>query len=173
MKIFDKKKFIVVALNADDKIFVVHVTALAELRIMPIYPFCQTQVTLLTSEKNGISTEYFDFYNVFYSNSAVELLEYPGILNHFIDLLDDKQPPYSPIYSLGPIKLKTLKTYIKANLVSSSINKLIATSPFIDLALLIVKHTFLPNVNSKRKHINLMVACKKRQSINLPLTNQP
>ncbi len=39
-----------------------------------------------------------------------------GINNHAIKLVDDWQPPYGAIYSLGPVELKTLKTYIKNNL---------------------------------------------------------
>ena len=35
---------------------------------------------------------------------------------HAIDLEDGKQPPYGPIYSLGPVELETLKTYIKTHL---------------------------------------------------------
>ena len=35
---------------------------------------------------------------------------------HAIDLEDRKQPPYGPMYSLGPVELETLKTYIKTYL---------------------------------------------------------
>ena len=35
---------------------------------------------------------------------------------HVIDLENGKQPPYGPIYSLGPVELETLKTYIKTHL---------------------------------------------------------
>ena len=35
---------------------------------------------------------------------------------HAIELEGDKQPPYGPIYSLGPVELKTLKTYIETHL---------------------------------------------------------
>ena len=34
---------------------------------------------------------------------------------HAINLEDSKQPPYGPIYSLGPVELETLKTYIKTS----------------------------------------------------------
>ena len=71
---------------------------------------------MLTSEENGIPAEYSHFSNVFSSDSAAELPEYIRINDHPINLLDDKQPPYGPIYSLGPVELETLKTYIKANL---------------------------------------------------------
>ena len=41
--------------------------------------------------------------------------------NYAIKLEKDKQPFFSPIYSLGLIKLKTLKTYIKTNLINGFI----------------------------------------------------
>ena len=35
---------------------------------------------------------------------------------HVIELEEGKQPPFGPIYRLGPVELETLKTYIKTNL---------------------------------------------------------
>ena len=46
----------------------------------------------------------------------MELPKNTGIKKHAIELQDGKQPPYEPIYSLGPVKLKILKTYIKTYL---------------------------------------------------------
>ena len=123
MEIINKIEFAVAVLNEDDETFVVHVAALAEPMIMPIHPSCQAQVAILTSEKTGIPAEYSDFFNVFSSNSAAELLEHTGINDHLIDLLNNKQLPYSSIYSPGPMKLEMLKTYIKANLTSSFIRR--------------------------------------------------
>ena len=76
---------------------------------------------MLISEETRIPAKYSDFSNVFSSDSAVELLEHTGINDHPINLLDDKQLLYGPIYSLGPVELETLKTYIEANLASSFI----------------------------------------------------
>ena len=121
VKIIDKREFAVAALNADDETFVVHVAALAEPTTMPIYPSRQAQVAALISEKTGIPAEYSDFSDVFSSDSAAELPEHTGINDHSINLLDDKQPPYGPIYSLEPVELETLKTYIKTNLASGFI----------------------------------------------------
>ena len=73
------------------------------------------------SEETRIPAEYSDFSNVFSSDSAAELPKHNGINDHPIDLLDNKQSPYGPIYSLGPVELETLKTYIKANLASGFI----------------------------------------------------
>ena len=46
----------------------------------------------------------------------MELPENTGMNKHTIKLEKDKQPPFEPIYSLGPVKLEILKTYIKINL---------------------------------------------------------
>ena len=121
VEIINKREFAAAALNADDETFVVHVAALAEPTTMPIHPSRQAQVAALTSEETGIPAEYSDFSNVFSSDSAAELPEHTGINDHPINLLDNKQPPYGPIYSLGPVELETLKTYIKANLASGFI----------------------------------------------------
>ena len=40
---------------------------------------------------------------------------------HAIKLEEDKQPLFEPIYSLGPVELKTLKTYIESNLANGFI----------------------------------------------------
>ena len=63
-----------------------------------------------------ISIEYSDFADIFSPELASELLKYTEINNHAIKLVDDWQLPYGPIYSLEPVKLETLKTYIETNL---------------------------------------------------------
>ena len=133
VEIIDKKEFAAAALNADDKTFVMHIAALAEPMTMPIYPSCQAQVAALTNEETGIPAEYSDFSDVFSPDSAAELLEHIGINDHPIDLLDNKQLPYGPIYSLGPVELETLKTYIEANLASGFIrpSKSLAGAPIL------------------------------------------
>ena len=120
VEIIDKSEFAAI-LKADDKIFVVHVAALTEAMTIPIYPFCQAQVAALSSEETGILAEYSDFSNIFSSDSTAELPEHTRINNHPINLLNDKQPPYCPIYSPGPVEVEMLKTYIEANLASGFI----------------------------------------------------
>ena len=84
-----------------------------------MYPSHKVQVTLLTSIK--ISTKYFNFSDIFPFNSAAELSKYIGINDYSINLLKNKQTFYSLIYSLKPVEIETLKTYIKVNLASSFI----------------------------------------------------
>ena len=65
--------------------------------------------------------EYFDYSNVFLAENATELPENTGINEHAIKLEEGKQPPFGPIYSLGPVELETLKTYIETNLANGFI----------------------------------------------------
>ena len=121
VEIIDKREFAAAALNADNETFLVYVAAPAEPTTMPIYLSCQAQVAALMSKETGILAKYSNFSNVFSLNSAAELTERTKINDDPINLLDDKQLPYSPIYSLGPVELEMLKTYIKANLARSFI----------------------------------------------------
>ena len=64
-----------------------------------------------------VPAKYSDFADVFSLDLASELLEYSGINDHAIELVEDyKQLPYRPIYSLWPVELETLKAYIETNL---------------------------------------------------------
>ena len=69
----------------------------------------------------SISTEYFDFADVFSLELALKLPKHIGIYNYAIKLVDDQQSPYGSIYSLGPIELKILKIYIETHLKNSFI----------------------------------------------------
>ncbi len=65
--------------------------------------------------------EYADFADVFFPKLAAEPLEHTGINDYAIELVDDQQPLYGPIYSLGPMELETLKAYIDNNLANGFI----------------------------------------------------
>ena len=68
-----------------------------------------------------IPAEYSDYSDVFLAENAAELPENTGMNEHAIELEEGKQPPFGPIYSLGPVELETLKTYIKTNLANGFI----------------------------------------------------
>lgn len=68
-----------------------------------------------------VPPEYSDYTNVFLEASTVKLFEHTAINNHFINLVDDKQPLYGPIYSPGLVELEMLKTYIETNYANSFI----------------------------------------------------
>ena len=51
-------------------------------------------------------------------------MEFPGntgINEHAIELEEDKQLPFGPIYNLGPVEVETLKTYIETNMANGLI----------------------------------------------------
>lgn len=59
--------------------------------------------------------------DIFSLEFIVKLSKYIGIKNYQIDLIDGPQSSYSSIYSLVPVKLETLKTYIEINLANNFI----------------------------------------------------
>ena len=121
-------------MDADSKTFVVHV-AIREREEMPVHSEKQAQIQsgtqILDKAQVGallfdetlieVPAEYSDYSNIFSAEDAAELLENTGINEHTIKLEKNKQPLFGPIYSLGPIKLETLKTYIQINLANSFI----------------------------------------------------
>ena len=88
---------------------------------MTIHPARKAQLALLLAEEVTVLVEYSDFADVFSEKSVNVLLARTEANEHAIELEKGKQPPYRPIYSLGPVELKTLKTYIETNLVNGFI----------------------------------------------------
>lgn len=54
--------------------------------------------------------------DIYYFNLIIELSKNIGTNKHAIKLVESKQPPYRPIYSLSLVNLKILKIYIKTHL---------------------------------------------------------
>ena len=76
---------------------------------------------MLLAEKVIVLTKYADFANIFLKKSAEVLPECTKLIEHAIKLEESKQLFYGSVYSLSPIKLETLKTYIKTNLANNFI----------------------------------------------------
>ena len=57
-----------------------------------------------------------DFAKVFLEGKTLVLPKHTELNEYAINLENGKQPLYRPIYSLGPVELETLKTYIKTYL---------------------------------------------------------
>ena len=110
----NKKKFAKAALDKNFKAFVIHVTSL---NLVPgIYPDREVWIASLFTKKVKIPDKYSDFTNVFWEEKALILLERTELNKYAINLKDGKQPLYEPIYSLGPVKLEILKTYIETHI---------------------------------------------------------
>ena len=83
----------------------------------------QAQVRVLLFDKalTEVLAEYSDYSNVFLIENAIKLPENIRINKYVIKLEEDKQLLFGPIYSLEPVELETLKTYIKINLANDFI----------------------------------------------------
>ena len=125
VEFINKKEFAKATLDVESKMFVVHVIEL-EAPEMTIHPLQTAQITsgnpvqIAALKQNEAPTkvlvEYLDFIDVFLVEESLVLLQHTKLNKHIIKLEDDKQPPYRLIYSLKPVKLETLKTYIKTHL---------------------------------------------------------
>ena len=122
VEIIDWKEFAKAALDENVEAFVVHVSSLRSK--MTIHPAREAQLALLLTKEVTVPVEYSDFADVFSEKSANVLPERTGANEHAIELEEGKQPPYGPIYSLGPVELKTLMTYIEINLSNGFIRAL-------------------------------------------------
>ena len=130
VQLVDPKEFVIAALNADSKTFIVHVAIREQEEIAidlgrkaQIEAQNEAQVGALLFDKvlTEVPAEYSDYSDVFLAENAVELPENIGMNEHAIKLEEGKQPSFGSIYSLDLVELETLKTYIKTNLANSFI----------------------------------------------------
>ena len=113
VEIIDQKEFAKGAWDENVEAFVVHISSLKSR--MTIQPARKAQLALLLAKKVTVPIEYLDFADVFSEKLANILPKRTGANEHAIKLEEGKQPLYGPIYSLGLVELKTLKTYIETN----------------------------------------------------------
>ena len=128
VKLVGKKEFAAVALDPESETFVVHIASLSSnaspsSSSLDVHPFRGPQISGMIAEEAPmkVPAEYSDFADVFFPDLASELPKYTEINNHAIELVEGQQPPYGPIYSLGPVELEILKAYIETNLANGFI----------------------------------------------------
>ena len=93
----------------------------------------QVGALLFNEAPTEVPAEYSDYSDIFLAENVAELPENTGINEYAIELEEGKQPPFGPIYSLGPVELETLKTYIETNLANGFIrpSKSLAGAPIL------------------------------------------
>ena len=142
VQLVNPKEFVIAALDVDNETFVVYVAiwerekmAMDSDKKAQIKAQIETQIEAQSRAQSGVQVgallfnealtkilaEYSNYSNVFLAENTAELPENTGINKHAIKLKKGKQPPFGPIYKLGPIELEILKTYIKTNLANSFI----------------------------------------------------
>ena len=97
--------------------------AIRKQKKIPIYSKKQAKVEALLFDKTftEVSAKYSNYSNIFLAEYTAEFLENIRINKYAIKLKEDKQLPFKLIYTLRPIELEILKTYIKINLANSFI----------------------------------------------------
>ena len=138
-----KKEFTAAALDPESETFVVYVasfnsdTSPSSFPLeLDVHPSRRPQISGLIAEEAStkVPAKYSDFADIFSLDLASKLPEHTGINDHAIKLVKGcQQPPYGPIYSLGPVELKTLKAYIETNLANRFIrpSKSLAGAPIL------------------------------------------
>ncbi len=118
-----KKELAVTTLDLKYETFVIHIAVLSIDSSDEVYPSKKAQIAHLKADEapTKVPSKYTYFADVFSPKLAIELLQHMKINNYTIELVDDQQPPYGPFYSLGPVELETLKTYVKNNLTNDFI----------------------------------------------------
>lgn len=94
------------------------------MELIKVYPNRKVYISALITGKASVIVlaKYLNFANVFSKKFAALLPEYTEINTYTIDLEQDKQLLYGPIYSLDTVELETPKTYIKTHLANDFIH---------------------------------------------------
>ncbi len=124
-------------------------------------PSKKAQIAYLKTNEapTKVSSEYTDFAGVFLPKLAAKQPKHTRINNHAIELVDNQQPSYGPIYSLDLLELEILKTYIENNLA----NNFIRSSKF---------PTAVSILFNKKPEGNLQLCVNYRGLNNLIIKNQ-
>ncbi len=91
VELIGEKEFAAAALDPEHEAFVVHVAALSVDSGDEVHPSRRAQIAHLKADEapTEVLSEYTNFTNVFSPKLVAELLEYTGINNHAIELVDD------------------------------------------------------------------------------------
>ena len=113
-----KTEFAAAILDPEHELFVVHVSALSVNLGDEVHPLKKAQIAYLKIDEAiiNILSKYTDFAVVISPKLAAKLSKHMGINDYAIELVDDRQPVYGPIYNLSPMELEMLKAYIENNL---------------------------------------------------------
>ena len=115
VELVGKKEFEAATLDPEHKSYVVYIGSVSSdaspSSLLDVHPSRRPQVSGLIAKEapTKVLAKYSDFADVFSPNLASELPKHIGINDHAIELVGGQQPPYGPIYSLGPVDLDTLK----------------------------------------------------------------
>lgn len=120
------KSFAEDALDKACGVYVMHVKHLPDLHPSPSNAAPQAMSAMDLKQQAfdvtevTISDVYKEFSDVF-SDDKANIFPDHGLDDHAIDLIDDRQPPYGPVYNLSEVKLTVLRQYIDKHLANQFI----------------------------------------------------
>ncbi len=127
VNIIEPEDFAELAINKDADCFAIHASQVVSANEPSVHQDRQDHIARANVARTvDLPPEYVEYSDVFSDSGAAELPSH-GPADHAIDLIDEKQPPYGPIYSLNEVELDTLRGYIETNLANGFIRP--STSP--------------------------------------------
>lgn len=99
----EKKGFAIYVLDLEDEPFVVNLASIC--KDLDVHSSQKAQIALVKADKafTSVPPKYAKFADIFSKYLATKWSEDTGINNDIIELIEDHQPSYSPIYSLSLI----------------------------------------------------------------------
>ena len=127
----EKKKFAVAAFDSEHETYIIYITSFSSTSLVTssgstllnVHSSWRLQIFGLIAKNvfTKVFNKYANFADVFFSDLTSESSKHTKIINHTIELINGQQPPHRPIYSLGPVELKTLNAFIETNLANGFI----------------------------------------------------
>lgn len=120
INLIDKREFVKVTLVKNLETFVMYITAL---EAISIHSSPATQFVAWQQDKalTKMPSKYSDYADIFSFNLAIKLSKNTNINEYIINLIEDKQLPYKPIYTQSLVELEALKiqivTYLKTEFI--------------------------------------------------------
>ena len=137
VNIIEPEDFAELAINKDADCFAIHASQVVSANEPSMHQDRQDHIARANVARTvNLPPKYVEYFDVFSDSDAAKLSSH-GSANHIIDLIDEKQSSYDPIYSLNEVELNTLRDYIEINLANDFIRS--STSSTKSLILFIKK----------------------------------
>ena len=121
VNIIKLENFVELAINKNADCFAIHASQVMSANEPSMHQDRQDHIARANVVRTvNLSPEYVEYFDIFSDSDAAELPSHESA-NHVIDLIDEKQPSYDPIYSLNEVELDTLRGYIETNLANGFI----------------------------------------------------
>ena len=164
VNIIESENFAELAINKDADCFAIHASQVVSANEPSMHQDRQDHIARANVARTvNLPSEYIEYFDIFSDSDAAELPSH-GPTNHIIDLIDEKQSSYDPIYSLNEVELNTLRGYIETNLTNDFIRP--STSPTGSPILFVKKSDGDLRLCVNYRELN-MITVKNRYSLSL------